>query len=247
VTSPRVLTIDIETFPHQVYTWGLFDQNVALNQIVEPGRVACFAAKWLGEPKIIFKSEFHDGREAMLAAAHDLYDEADVVVTYNGKSFDNKHLFREMVLAGMGPPSPHHDIDLLAAVRSRFRMASNKLQHVAQQLGIGGKADTGGFDLWVQCMAGDSKAWAKMRRYNKQDVVLTEQLYERIKAWVPRHPNFALYGDDEIACPKCQSTDLQMRGSRVTGAGTYQRYFCNSCGAWARGSKRLSTTSLRET
>ena len=30
----RLLTIDIETLPHEVYAWGLHDQHVAINQMV---------------------------------------------------------------------------------------------------------------------------------------------------------------------------------------------------------------------
>lgn len=245
--SPRILTLDIETSAHIVNTWGLFDQNVGLNQILDTTKVICFAAKWHGDSKVLFYSDFHDGHDEMVAQAWRLMDDADWLVTFNGRSFDVKHLHREMILAGLGPPSPHHDIDLLSAVRSRFRFASSKLDHVAQQLGLGAKKDTGGFELWKACAAGDSKAWSKMRTYCKGDVLLTERLYDVLLPWIPRHPNRALWNDAALACPKCASEDVQLRGTRATGAGVFQRFQCNACGAWSRGAKRLSTTQLRET
>lgn len=248
MAGPRILTLDIETSAHVVNTWGLFDQTVGLNQLLVPTRVICFAAKWHGDKRVLFYSDFHDGHEEMIAQAWRLMNEADWLITFNGRSFDVKHLHREFLLAGLTPPSPHHDIDLLSAVRAKFRFASNKLDHVSQQLGIGAKKDTGGFDLWKACADGDAKAWNKMRTYCKGDVVLTEQVYDRLVPWIPRHPNRGLWSEEAgAACPKCGSTDLQRRGTRTTGAGVFARYQCNSCGAWSRSAKRQSTTELRET
>ena len=41
--SARILTLDIETAPMQVFSWGLFLQTHSINQIVDPVRVLCFA------------------------------------------------------------------------------------------------------------------------------------------------------------------------------------------------------------
>src|SRR5690606_13551645 len=103
----KILTLDIETRPNLAYIWGLWDQNAGLNQVAEFGSVISFAAKWHGKKPVEFRSDFHDGHTAMVQRAWELIDEADVVVGYNSKSFDMKHLKREFVLAGMTPPSPH--------------------------------------------------------------------------------------------------------------------------------------------
>jgi len=42
----KILEIDIETAPSLVYTWGLFNQNIGVNQIVKPGYMLCWAAKF---------------------------------------------------------------------------------------------------------------------------------------------------------------------------------------------------------
>ena len=172
----QILIVDIETRPNLAYVWGLWNQNIGLNQISETGQVISFAAKWHGSKNVIFKSDFHDGHEAMVQSAWELLDKADAVVHYNGKAFDIKHLNREFVVAHMPPPSPHVDIDLLSTVKKSFKFPSNKLQHVATQLELGSKVQHDGFDLWLACMNNEEKAWNIMRKYNKQDVVLTEQL-----------------------------------------------------------------------
>jgi DNA polymerase elongation subunit (family B) len=243
----RVLSIDIETRPNLAYCWGLWDQNVHLKQIVESGEVYCFAARFLGERKVHFYSTFHDGKDVMVQKAWELLDEADVVLHYNGKRFDIPHLSREFVLAGLGPPSPYDQIDLLLAVRKQFKFPSNKLEYVAKALGFEGKAETGGFDLWVDCIAGDPKAWAKMKRYNIRDITVLEELYEKLLPWLPTHPNLRLYnagGDDD--CPRCGANGrLQKRGYRALSTGVYHQYCCQECGAFSRGTKRVTGTDVR--
>lgn len=242
--SPRVLTIDIETSPNIADVWGLWNQNVSLNQLRESTRVICFAAKWEDHAKIIFASEFHDGRDTMIGKAWDLLDEADILVHYNGKSFDVPHLQREFLLAGASPPGPFQQVDLLRAVRSQFRFSSNKLDHIVQQLGLGQKTHHEGHDLWVKCLAGDAKAWARMRAYCKHDVELTEQLYKRLTAWTPQHPNRGLFTPGDV-CGRCGSTDLRPRGFAYTSVSSYQRFRCGSCGGWSRGKHAVDRTETR--
>ena len=106
MTGPRILIYDVETSPNIAHVWGLFNQTVSLNQLRESTRVMCWAAKWHGEKKVEFRSEFHDGHDVVVSRMHELFDEADALVTYNGKNFDTKHMHREMLLAGLTPPSP---------------------------------------------------------------------------------------------------------------------------------------------
>lgn len=240
----KILAIDIETSPNVVYTWGLFDQNVGLNQVISQTEVMCFAAKWLGQRKIHFYSTHHDGKAEMVQAAHDLLSEADVVMHYNGKQFDTKHLHREFLEAGLGPPEPFVELDLLTVVRSKFRFTSHKLQNITVQLGLEGKVAHSGFDLWRRCLDGDESAWRKMKAYNRQDVVLLEELYDMLRPWINNHPNHNLY-DGRGGCPSCGSMSLVKRGVRRTSVSTFQRFHCQSCGAYSRSTKRDGSTSIR--
>ena len=116
----RILAIDIETSPNLAYVWGLWDQNVNLNQLVQSGEVLCFGAKWLGNEPIVFRSIL-DGKKKMLRDAWKLLDEADVLVHFNGKRFDLPWLNTEFVSAGLAPPSPYRQIDLMTVCKQQFR------------------------------------------------------------------------------------------------------------------------------
>ena len=226
---------DIETAPNKVFTWGLFNQMISLNQIDEVGYTLCWAAKWEGDKDIMFSSIFGDGREKMLKGIYDLLDEADIVVHYNGTKFDIPILNQEFALRGWTPPSPVQQIDLLKVVKQRFRLASNKLAFVGSYLGIGAKVQHKGMELWRDCMNGEPEAWKKMEEYNKGDITLLEKLYNRVRSWITNHPNYGLYFDtDRPMCPNCGSVSVQKRGLYRTASLTYQRYRCNDCGTWSK-------------
>lgn len=246
--SVKVLYIDIETSPSLAHVWGLWNQNVSLSQLVESTEMLCFAAKWRGVKSIPFYSQHHHGRQAMVEAAHSLLDEADVVCHFNGKRFDVPHLNREFLTADMTPPSPYKQVDLLQAVKRQFKFPSNKLQYVSQTLGLAGKVQHEGFGLWVKCMAGDEKAWSKMRRYNRQDVALLEDMHDRLLPWIPGHPTVALYDPepDTHACPACKSAELESRGYAYTATSRFQRYRCKGCGKWSRSGKADARVDVRE-
>lgn len=242
----RVLYLDIETSPIEAYTWGLWQQNVAINQIIKPTQMLSFAAKWRGKKNKLFFSTHHNGQAEMREAAHNLLDEADVLVTFNGLKFDVPHLKREFVEAGMTPPSPWKDLDLCNVVKRQFRFPSNKLQYVSTALGLDGKVQHSGFSLWTDCLAGDEKAWAQMRKYNIQDVVLLEELHDRIMPYIHNHPHYGLHTDpDKQTCARCGSTKLQRRGWAYTGLGKYRRYQCTGCGGWSRGKKAVDMVDVR--
>ena len=176
--------------------------------------------------------------KVMLQRIHDLISEADAVVHYNGSRFDMPILNKEFLLNNLAPPAPYKQIDLLRVVRKEFRFPSNKLDYVAQRLGLGKKTSHEGYQLWVKCMNREPAAWKVMEKYNKQDVVLLEKVYDRLLPWIGKqHPNRNLF--DGKGCPTCGSDKLQKRGFSYTVSGKFQRYQCTSCGSWAKTNKSL--------
>lgn len=241
--SLRILAIDIETRPNLAYVWGLWDQNVNLAALVDNAQVICFVAKWLGEDDIEFRSVHHDGHKKMVKRAWKLLDKADVVLHYNGIRFDVPWMNREFLRFELPPPSPYKQIDLLRTARKEFKFASNKLEHVSKQLGLAGKVEHEGFGLWLKCMAGDDEAWDKMREYNIRDVVLLEDLYNKLRPWIRSHPSVGAHSGKDV-CPGCGSEKLKPRGFAVLTTGRYQRFQCEDCKRWSRSTRRESGTTI---
>lgn len=234
------MLLDIETAPNLVHVWGLWQQNVGLPQIIAAGYVMCWAAKWLGDDKIMFDSVHQSKPKQMLKGIHHLLDEADAVIHYNGKKFDIPTLNKEFLLHGFMPPAPYKQIDLLSVARTQFRFPSNKLDYVAQALKIGRKTKHAGHELWIRCLNEEEQAWKEMEEYNRNDVVLLEQVYFKLLPWIKHHPNQNLYSDHELICPTCGGHHHQRRGLAYTSTCTYQRFQCKECGSWFRERTNLT-------
>ncbi len=237
----RIGTLDLETSPHKGYVWGMWQQNMAAGQIVEPTTVLTFAFKFLGESKIVYRT-YRDADMYQVLAR--LLDECDAIVTYNGDKFDLKHISREFVVRGIRPPRPCASIDLLPIVRKRFNFPHNRLDYVCQQILGVTKLETGGFSLWPEFMAGEPKAERVMKRYNIWDTKITERLYVALRPWIKNHPYAGAAPvdiDDRLQsyeCPACGSMDTVKDRPRRTRCFAIRVVNCNACGAWFDGKRR---------
>lgn len=246
MSKPNVLVFDIETSPAKVYTWSLYKPIIGINQIIDHGRVLGFGWMWHGEKSPHWAGEDAYSHEQMIQLAHGLLTDADIVVGWNSKQFDVRHLNREFKSLGMPLPAPFHQVDLMRVAKKQFYQLSYKLDYTAQFFGDGAKQTHEGFGLWEGCMAGDPKSWKKMASYCKQDVRITDRLYGDLLPYIPGHPNLNLILDSETPiCPSCGSLELRREGYRLTQVGKYQRYQCRDCGSWSSAGRAQGTTQIR--
>lgn len=244
----KILLLDIETAPHRVYAWGLWDQNISINQIEEPGYTICWAAQWYGEDNIMFSNIPKDGSKKMIEKIHKLIDQADAVVHYNGTRFDMPILNQEFITHGFLPPSPYKQIDLLKTARRQFKLPSNKLDYVARHLNIEGKMEHKGMELWRGCLNNDKQSWKEMQEYNIQDIVVLRNVYDKLRPWVIGHPNHNLYEhSNERICPNCGGAHLHSRGTSKTSTMIYNRFQCQTCGSWSRERTNIVPKDKKET
>jgi DNA polymerase III epsilon subunit-like protein len=246
--GPRVLVIDIETSPIISYTWGLWDQNVALNQIKEDWFILAVAAKWLGDPAkdIIYvdqsKEKDMSNDSKLLKVIWKLMDESDIILTQNGKKFDIKKLNARFILNGFQPPSASKQIDTLVLAKKYFGFTSNKLEYMTNKLCTKYKKLTNhkfsGFRLWSECLAGNKEAWKVMKKYNCYDILSLEELYTKLIPW-DNSINFNVYSDDLTNSCKCGSDEVMKNGYAYTSTGKFQRYRCSNCGSEVKDKKNL--------
>lgn len=239
--KPKILLFDVETAPILGYVWGIWEQNVGLNQIKQDWHLLSWSAKWLGDApnKVMYKDQRHakdiTDDKALLQGIWELLNEADVVITQNGKAFDSKKLNARFLINGMKPPSPYKHIDTRQLARKHFAFTSNKLEYLTDKLCKKYKKikheKFGGFELWRECLKGNLEAWKEMEKYNKYDVLSLEELYYVLAPWQTA-VDFNLYTKTaEYRC-NCGSAALQRRGFNMTTSGKFQRYQCRDCGAW---------------
>jgi len=246
MSKPKILVLDIETAPIIAHVWGLWDNNVALNQIVKDSHLLSWSAKWFGDSpkKVMYMDQskaknIEDDKEITMEIWK-LLDECDIVLTQNGKKFDIPRLNSRFVFHKLQPPSSYKHIDTLSLAKRHFSFTSNKLEFMTETLNTKYKKlkhkKFPGHELWSECLKGNSSAWKEMRRYNIHDVLALEELYTKLRAW-DNSVNFSIYYDKPTC--SCGSTKFKNNGVKRLTTGTYQRYKCKSCGHETRGTQRL--------
>lgn len=251
----RILILDIETAPILANVWRIWKENVGLNQIQHDWFLLSFAAKWLGEEKIMYFDQSRGGNleddARTLVKLHDLLDQADIVVAHNGRKFDVKKINARFIQQGFQPPSPFKIVDTLEIAKARFAFTSNRLEYIADKLNTDFKklkhGKYPGFELWKAVMRGDREAWKEMRVYNEHDVLSLEETYLVLRPWDDRHPNVNAQSTEEgQACPICGGDHLHQKGYAYTNTGKFHRYRCVDCGAWSRGRYTVNTLAKRK-
>jgi hypothetical protein len=254
-SGARIVTLDIETAPIISAHWDLWDQNIGIDQIRTEWAIIAFSAKWLGRQKVHYRDtggrgakHVYDDR-ALLNELWTILDRADIVVTQNGVAFDIKKINARLVMHGHKPYSPIKVVDTMLIAKRHFAFTSNKLAWMSRHLTDTPKEDHRkfpGFELWNECLRDNPAAWREMRRYNIRDVVATEQLYLKLRAWMVGHPNLSVYTSrEEVQCPKCGSDKVQMRGRAFTQSGEYNKIQCLSCKGWSRSRYTLNSLEKR--
>lgn len=242
VDVTKILLFDLENSPSLGY---FYDQRKEDNivAVIEEWFLLSFAYKWLGEREVHvyalpdfpgYRGNMRDD-ERLVRKLHAVMSEADVLVAHNLDSFDLKKANARFLVHGLDPIPYNKNVDTLKVARRQFKFNSNRLDDLGRQLGVGRKLAHTGIHLWLRCIQGDAAAWKEMRAYNKQDVVLLEKVYLRLRPWAANHPNVNWKTRKMNACPKCGSTRLMRRGYRYTATGYCERFQCMGCLGYCSG------------
>ena len=197
---PKVLIVDIETKPVKAYVWAMFDQNIPLNMIIEDGSILSWSAKYLGEDKVYYsdmrgkeKNLLND--KSMLIPLWKLMNDSDIICGQNSDAFDIKKINARFIEHDLGAVDQFKTIDTVKIARRYFGFLSNKLEHLSKKLNKkhtkSAHNDFPGFSLWDECMKGNKAAWCHMEKYNKLDVLATEEIFLAMAPYVKNNSTVA--------------------------------------------------------
>lgn len=239
----RVLILDIETLPLVLYSWGNWPEYPSYKNVIKDFCILSWSAKWLYDDKIM--SEILTPREArsrddsrISKLLWNLLDKADVVVAHNGKRFDIRKINTRFFKHGMPQPSSYRLIDTYMAAKNSFGMSFNGQNYIAKFIGSREKLDTE-YELWIACDMGEASALDYMREYNEGDVRGLEEIYIRMRSWIPNHPNLTLSENVKDACPVCLSRNYLEIGVFPSKTHRYKEYRCSDCESIWHDSKSI--------
>lgn len=227
------LFFDIETSYNKVASWNIGQKiNLGPDNILKERAIICICWKWAHENEV-YSLEWDKGDDKrMLKAFMDILNEADEVIGHNGDSYDIKWIRTRCIKNNIPMFPSYQSLDTLKLSRSTFRFNSNKLDYLGQFLDIGRKMDTGGFSLWKAIVEdNDKESMATMVEYCKKDVILLENVYNRLNPYTKHktHVGVAL-GENSCSCPNCGGTNIISRGFRYLSTGTKNRVMrCEDC------------------
>jgi hypothetical protein len=241
----KILIYDIETRPMVVTSWGLFKPYLTHENILQESGLISAAFKWLGEKQVQAtqvdpKKPADDSK--CVKDLHGALSAADVIVAHNGDKFDLRKFNARAIVHGLDPLPPIPTIDTMKVARKYFSFNSNRLDYLGHFLGVGRKLHTD-YGLWLEVMNGDKASLDKMVRYNKQDVLLLEKVYLKLRPYIRNHPNANLHTSGGC-CPNCGGNRTQKRGFLYARTTQRQRFQCMDCKAWFAG-ESVRTVKIR--
>jgi uncharacterized protein YprB with RNaseH-like and TPR domain len=232
MSRPRknVLVFDIET------------TNLDANR----GHIICAAAKWYGNPELFkFRIDSEPGYGKTPASFYDdahivrglvsLADGAEAVVAYYGAygRFDVPYVNTRAVISGQRPFPSLTIIDPYDVARSRLKLARNNLDSVSEALGTRRRKTHLPWADWLAAQYGDRKAIDTLLKYNVNDVLLLEEVYDNCLPLMPNHPYIGEVGQGEVVnerCPVSAYHKTVVDGTRRTKSYIVHRRRCKTCG-----------------
>lgn len=246
----RVLVLDIETSPMRGYIYGLFDQNISHKHIDKDWFIMSWSAKFLDEDEIFYSDtrneENPENDKNICQELRDLIASADVILGHNSDAFDLKKINARLIKHEIKPIAEMQTIDTLKIARRFFKFSSNKLDYIANYLGVGGKLHSQkfhGLDLSIAILNKNPEAFIDLEIYNKQDVAITEAVFKKLVTFDHRI-NLQIYTQSHVCI--CGSDEFTKDGLRYTISGAFQRYKCKACGKYFKSKENLIPSEVRK-
>lgn len=234
MSKAKVLYLDIETSPNIGWFWSAaWKTSIDTGQIIHERKIIMVSYKWAHEKKV-HRLDWGLNKQCdkqLLKKLSKVMNEADLIVGHNGDRFDLKWINTRILYHGLPPVTPVHTEDTLKIAKKYFNFQSNRLNYIAQLLGIGAKIPTGGSKLWLDIVLNKSqKAMDKMGKYCDMDVVLLEKVHKKLAVF--HEPSVNLSGSDLLGCLRCENKRMTTNGVVELKSGTKkQRLRCLKCGS----------------
>lgn len=247
--EPKIISYDIETLPNLAEVMKVYPGLSAypgLTLKASITTVICFGFKVLGEDEVkcinawdyeAWLTDVNNDYE-LVKAARDVLSSADAIVSHNGKRFDFKFLQTRLLFHGLDPLPKIPHIDTNQVLKSNMMIFNNRLGTAGKFLVKDEKLENGGWDLWVKVLNRDQEAMRLMEDYCKQDVILLEKIFLKLRPLINHIPNYNWFASEGRVCPKCGGTRLQKHSKRMNKRGPVQRYQCQHCGSICQENKK---------
>lgn len=223
---PKRLFWDIETSYNIVKSWRV-GYNLTLNpsDIIHERAIICLSYKWQGEDKVHTIKWKNGCDKNIIKEFVKVVSQADECVGHNLKRFDEKWLMTRCIKHGILALPKYKVYDTLLKARSKFNFNSNKLDYIAEFLGLGNKLKHRGLAMWDDIILRNCPlAMEEMIDYCEKDVVLTEEVYNKLVTYdLPTMHVGVMNGLSKGTSPYTGSSNIEFHKTEVSQLGTIKR------------------------
>lgn len=231
--KPKRLFYDIETSYNIVKSWRIgFNINLNMEDIIQERAIITIAYKWEGEEDVTVLSWNKGCDKKIIEDFVKVMAEADELVGHNVDRYDTKFIMARALKHNIPVLPKYQSTDTLKLAKKHFMLNSNKLDYIAQYLGIGHKTKHRGLSMWDDIiLRNDPKALEEMIEYNVQDVFLTEQVYHKLMEYsLPKVNHASKQTGNKHTCPQCGSDHAELHKTYISSTGTKTRLMnCLNC------------------
>jgi DNA polymerase elongation subunit (family B) len=229
------LYFDVETSFNKIASFYIGNKvSVNYNAILEERKIICICYKWEGKDTVYSLTwDKKQCEKQMLKDFLKVAEQADELVGHNGDRFDLPWIRTRCLLNGVKTFPEFVTVDTLKLTRNKFKFNSNRLDYLAQIMGVGKKSSHSGLQLWIDVVNGNKKALSEMVAYCRNDVKILESVYKKLEGYVkPKTHISAHKHGTRWGCPQCGSQDVHCNKTRVTAAGVqrFEMKCYNGCG-----------------
>lgn len=247
IEKPKILAYDLETSPAKGYFFGgIWETNII--EMIEYEQILCVAWMEHGSNKVHVKGQddFPSYKPGVLNDKdlviffRDIISQYDIVSGHNSDRFDLTVLNTRLLFHGLEPISLASTIDTKKIAKNKFHLPSNKLDDIADFLGLGRKLSTHK-SLWMGCEQGVASDWSYMKKYCKWDVKLQDDVLKHIVPFVKFNNTFGKLDSINLNCtnPTCCSQHVVKSKKRKVAGGFRYQYQCMDCGCYFTDSKLI--------
>jgi DNA polymerase elongation subunit (family B) len=227
--NPRVLVYDIESSLCEFTAFWTGKQYVGYKQLRNEPRIITVAWKWLGEDKI-YELEWDENKsdKELMEKFASVYNSADMVIGFNNKNFDDRFVNARALKHNIDINTYVRSFDIMKQAKKLFRLPSYAMNYIAKYVGVTTKYAHSGIEMWETIQYGEKEeakeAMKEMVVYNRQDIVVTEEVYLRLRKYMGHVTHFGmLKGNEKWTCPNCGGENVELYKTAFTPAGTPQR------------------------
>lgn len=217
--STKVLFYDIEVSYGIARAWRpSYKTRISYNDFLSHPRIICISYKWADSDEVstVQWTKDQDDKTLLQEFVKEL-NKADFIIAHNGDGFDLPWIRTRCLVHGIELHPKYQSVDTLKIARYRHKFPSNRLDDLGDYLGLGRKLKTG-MELWDKVILNnDAEALSYMVEYCEQDVLLLENIYNKLK---PQELNITHVGVTKQMSPYTGGKNIELVKTTTSKAGT---------------------------